>query len=419
MDVTKYLLDVQPSLAQILTSTVGSNVTRYIPCLAQQQPNDEWLYFTQDGPGTVRGIYDDGLNLVESRTPDPYGVLIDGEVTQSPFYYTGMPFDANGLSYHNARYFDPALGVWVSLDPLETANRYGYVSGNPVNAVDPSGMQENRPNSSEVCYEGPCGLYPIGSLQRGECLKEYAEKNIASGATIIPGAPCGGYEIYSAAWYACKEASAIHSPQQSSDDHNCGHNLEAVFLGPFSKKQHLIQSIGIVAAITIPVPVLPFLGGSIGVSAFLMFEGNFEDLKNARVNLDNCHAYFSLEEGTAIGFDLGEGAYLGVVWSTANANNFSGGSANISTDYFSPDRFHDFRNYNQGVNFNWSVSRTLGTCDYSAFLAPSSRGPESSKPTVSFTFASTVKLFSCRDVVDIIGLSWEEIRSTMTNNIPW
>lgn len=81
VDVTKYLLDVQPGLAQILTSTVGSDVTRYIPGLAQQNPNDEWLWMTQDGLGTVRGIYDDGLNLIESRTPDPYGVLIDGSVS--------------------------------------------------------------------------------------------------------------------------------------------------------------------------------------------------------------------------------------------------------------------------------------------------------------------------------------------------
>jgi RHS repeat-associated protein len=60
--------------------------------------------------------------------------------TMSPFYYTGMPFDGNGLSYHNARYFDPVTGNWISQDPLELGNRYIYVDQNPVNDTDLSGL---------------------------------------------------------------------------------------------------------------------------------------------------------------------------------------------------------------------------------------------------------------------------------------
>jgi RHS repeat-associated protein len=48
--------------------------------------------------------------------------------------------DANELVYLRARYYHPGLGVFPSLDPAENLNRYQYVSPNPVNAVDPSGL---------------------------------------------------------------------------------------------------------------------------------------------------------------------------------------------------------------------------------------------------------------------------------------
>jgi RHS repeat-associated protein len=156
--ITKYLLDAQPGLAQILQSTLNTDVTRFVPGLAQQNPDDAWLWFAQDGLGTVRGIYDESLNLIESRTPNPWGELVEGAVSESPFYYTNMPFDANGLSYHNARYYDPITGNWVSKDPLETSNRYGYVGGNVTNMIDPSGLQDTCPMGPAAPIVAP---YPL------------------------------------------------------------------------------------------------------------------------------------------------------------------------------------------------------------------------------------------------------------------
>ena len=48
--------------------------------------------------------------------------------------------DANALLYLRARYYNPALGVFTALDPIENPNRYQYVSANPINRVDPSGQ---------------------------------------------------------------------------------------------------------------------------------------------------------------------------------------------------------------------------------------------------------------------------------------
>jgi uncharacterized protein RhaS with RHS repeats len=48
----------------------------------------------------------------------------------------------SSLQYLRARYYDPATGQFLSRDPLASLTRspYGYVGGNPLNGVDPSGL---------------------------------------------------------------------------------------------------------------------------------------------------------------------------------------------------------------------------------------------------------------------------------------
>jgi len=53
---------------------------------------------------------------------------------------------ATGLYYIGARYYDPALGRWLSMDPQlgklsapQTLNRYVYCVNNPLRFTDPTG----------------------------------------------------------------------------------------------------------------------------------------------------------------------------------------------------------------------------------------------------------------------------------------
>ncbi|NJM99656.1 MAG: RHS repeat-associated core domain-containing protein, partial [Phormidesmis sp. RL_2_1] len=60
------------------------------------------------------------------------------------FGYTGRERDEEtGLYYYRARYFDPAVGTFVSEDPLGfgagDVNMYRYVFNSPTNYTDPSG----------------------------------------------------------------------------------------------------------------------------------------------------------------------------------------------------------------------------------------------------------------------------------------
>ena len=77
-----------------------------------------------------------------------YGTLRSGDPTQSTTdrTYTGQKQDGTGLLYYNARYYDSALGVFLSPDTLVPDagrvvdyNRFLYVRGNPLKYNDPSG----------------------------------------------------------------------------------------------------------------------------------------------------------------------------------------------------------------------------------------------------------------------------------------
>jgi len=71
-----------------------------------------------------------------------------------PFQYvgqSGVMAEPNGFYYMRARYYDPEVGRFVSEDPIGFdggLNLYAYVGGNPISAVDPTGLElriYNRP----------------------------------------------------------------------------------------------------------------------------------------------------------------------------------------------------------------------------------------------------------------------------------
>lgn len=61
--------------------------------------------------------------------------------------------EGNNLYYMRARYYDANLGRFISEDPagfVDGTNLYAYVGGNPVMAVDPSGLGAERAGISNA-----------------------------------------------------------------------------------------------------------------------------------------------------------------------------------------------------------------------------------------------------------------------------
>ena len=75
-----------------------------------------------------------------TRYQDPLGNILD-------YKYTGQEEDPEtGLYYYGARYYDPALGMFITADSIvqdpsdsQTLNRYAYAGNNPMIYTDPSG----------------------------------------------------------------------------------------------------------------------------------------------------------------------------------------------------------------------------------------------------------------------------------------
>jgi len=104
------------------------------------------------GSATVE--LDDKAMIISYEEFTPYGstcyqAVIPELERPKRFRFTGKERDEEtGFTYHGARYYAPWLGRWISVDPAWLAdgtNTYHYASNNPIQLMDPSGMQPLHP----------------------------------------------------------------------------------------------------------------------------------------------------------------------------------------------------------------------------------------------------------------------------------
>ena len=110
------------------------------------------------------------------------------------FGYTGREQDAEtGLDYYRARYYDSAVGRFISEDPIGfgagDANLYRYVGNSPTNYTDPSGLE------AEIRWPlpNPLEIFIFTVKAAGEVLKQanpdggrLNDGNVPPGATFKP-----------------------------------------------------------------------------------------------------------------------------------------------------------------------------------------------------------------------------------------
>jgi RHS repeat-associated protein len=83
----------------------------------------------------------------------PFGESLYSQHAQTGEYNTPHRFNAKELDvetgnyYYGARYYNPRVSVWLSVDPMSAAapgwTPYRFCFNNPVNIVDPTGMLED------------------------------------------------------------------------------------------------------------------------------------------------------------------------------------------------------------------------------------------------------------------------------------
>src|SRR5690606_11487498 len=76
-------------------------------------------YLHTDALGSVVAVSNSAGTVIERREYEPYGRQLKPAVPEDGPAYTGHVSDAaTGLSYMQQRYYDPAIGRFLSVDPV-------------------------------------------------------------------------------------------------------------------------------------------------------------------------------------------------------------------------------------------------------------------------------------------------------------
>jgi len=109
------------------------------------------VYVHADHLGSTALITDNSGSQIASIQYYPYGATYNLQPTTynlqptTDRLYTNQRQDKDtDLYFYNARYYNPAIGRFLSADKAEGPNRYAYVSNNPIMRNDPSGNREVR-----------------------------------------------------------------------------------------------------------------------------------------------------------------------------------------------------------------------------------------------------------------------------------
>ena len=122
------------------TRRVVADAVRIVPNTAEDA-----LYVHSDHLGSPQKMTDATAAIVWNAAFEPYGreTSITGTETNNQ-RFPGQYYDAKtGLSYNWHRYYDPSIGRYITADPIGLAggmNLYAYANANPVNFVDPEGL---------------------------------------------------------------------------------------------------------------------------------------------------------------------------------------------------------------------------------------------------------------------------------------
>ena len=144
---TQFLYDGPNPVQEISGTTASANlltgagVDEYF----QRTDSSGGRNFLADALGGTLALADSTGTLQTQYTFDPFGnTSTTGTTTANSFAYTGRELDATGLYFYRARYYSPGLDRFISEDPLGFAggdmNLYAYVFNNPVDFLDPAGL---------------------------------------------------------------------------------------------------------------------------------------------------------------------------------------------------------------------------------------------------------------------------------------
>ena len=176
--VVRYVNELGRGLSQVLMEKDDSgtilSVYTYGNDFVKMRRDSTDSYYLYAGLGSVRQVTDSAKDVTDSYIYEAFGALVASTgSTENTRKFTGEDYDAtSSLLYLRARYYDPAVGRFISRDPIlspqfvgngfrwrllslmfqpQALHPYVYCANNPVRYVDKSGERHIKyptlPNS--------------------------------------------------------------------------------------------------------------------------------------------------------------------------------------------------------------------------------------------------------------------------------
>ena len=177
----------------------------YEPRLARE--SRQLQYFGGRRLGVMDQLGSAGSSAPNAGSYFPWGEPRSGTGQDTWNFATYWADSATGLDYANNRYYSNAYGRFMTVDPSasgahpsdpQTWNRYAYTGGDPVNRLDPGGLDFTDPTTSD----GLQGCMEAGDYHASiQC--DFDGGFVGGGASIDPGwailwsvyAQIGGFSV--------------------------------------------------------------------------------------------------------------------------------------------------------------------------------------------------------------------------------
>ena len=142
--------------------------------------------------------------VVQHIEYEPFGEVFVEErnnIWNTPYLFNAKEFDEEtGLYYYGARYYDPRLSLWISVDPLSEldlqSSSYAFCGNNPINRLDSDGqIWETIWDVVNLVYDVGAAVYHHVTGNHDAAKGNWVDAGADVVATLLPFVPAGSTKL--------------------------------------------------------------------------------------------------------------------------------------------------------------------------------------------------------------------------------